>query len=173
MVTNEFSMKRNLKLILLSLLTALVPFLIFSYMWDGYKHVSVRVIVAILFVNTIPCVTINLLYHKYQLFKEWVSSFYFFITFLATYVVILVHGLKLLFSGNYFDYYIGYVILFILAETFSIFLYTTYIFIKFIKEKYESSLLEKILFLISGFFGSSFIIGFTAFTSSVIMYIFD
>lgn len=164
---------RNIKLVLLSLFTALIPFLIFSYMWDGYKHVSVRVIIGILVVNTLPCVVINLLYHKYRLFKEWVSSFYFFITFLLTYVVILVIGLKLLFSGNYFDYYKGYIILFMLAETFSIFLYTTYIFIKFIKEKYDFTLLEKILFLISGFFGSSFIIGFTALTSSVIMYIFD
>lgn len=168
----DFSFNRILKIFILSLVTAVVPFCILSYMWGGYHNVSIRVMVAIFIINTLPCIIINILYHRYDSIKEWFSSFYFFITFFLSFAAIMVRGVKLLY-GNYFDYLAGYITLFMLAEAMSVFVYVTYIFVKYIKKKYDLPLYEKIIYLITGIIFTNFIIVFSAFTSGFIIYIFD
>lgn len=168
----DYSVIRILKIFVLSILSALVPFIILSYMWDGYQNISLRVIIVILAVNTIPCILINYLYYKYNDIKEWISSFYFFISFLLSFLIIFIYGIVRL-NGNYFDHLIGFIVLFMLAESMAIFTYISYIFIKYINVHYNVSLLEKIVLFISGIFFTYFIILYTSFSSALIMYIFD
>ena len=53
---------RIIKIFLLSILSALIPYAVLSYMWGGYSNVSTRITITIYIVNTIPCIIINLLY---------------------------------------------------------------------------------------------------------------
>ena len=99
-------------------------------------------------------------------------AFYFFITFFLSFAAIMISGIKLLY-GNYFDYLAGFIILFMLAESMSVFIYVTYIFIKYIKDIYDFSIYEKLIYLITGVIFANFIIMFSAFTSGIIIYIFD
>ena len=168
----DLSLNRVLRIFILSILTAFIPFAILSYMWGGYHNVSVRVTVVIFIVNTLPCFIINILYHKYESIKEWLSSFYFFITFFLSFIIIMVSGIRLL-NGNYFDYLAGFIILFMLAESMSVFFYVTYIFIKFIKESYDFSLYEKVIYLFTGVIFANFVILFSALSSGLIIYLFD
>ena len=153
----DLSLNRVLRIFILSILTAFIPFAILSYMWGGYHNVSVRVTVVIFIVNTLPCFIINILYHKYESIKEWLSSFYFFITFFLSFIIIMVSGIRLL-NGHYFDYLAGFIILFMLAESMSVFFYVTYIFIKFIKESYYFSLYEKVIYLFTGVIFSNYFV---------------
>ena len=168
----NLSLNRVLRIFILSILTAFIPFSILSYMWGGYHNVSIRVTVVIFIVNTLPCIIINILYHRYESIKEWLSSFYFFITFFLSFIIIMISGIRLL-NGNYFDYLAGFIILFMLAESMSVFVYVTYIFVKFIKEKYDFSLYEKVIFLFTGIIFANFIIIFSALSSGFIIYLFD
>ena len=163
---------RIIKIFLLSILSALIPYAILSYMWGGYSNVSTRITITIFIVNTIPCIIINLLYHKYYYIREMLSSFYFYITFFLTFFLIMVRSIKLL-NGNYFDYIEGFIIFFMLAESMAVFIYVTYIFIKYIKYKYEFSTIEKAAYLVTGMLSAYFIILFTAFTSALTIYLFE
>lgn len=163
---------RLIKIFILSILSALIPYLILSYMWGGYSNVSARVTLTILVINTTPCIIINILYHKYYHIREMLSSFYFYITFFLTFFVIMIRSIKLL-NGNYFDYIEGFIIFFMLAESMAVFIYISYIFIKYIKHKYEFSNIEKAAYLITGMLSAYFIILFTSFTSAFIVYLFD
>ena len=172
MINDDLLSIRIIKIFLLSILSALIPFIILSYMWGGYSNVPQRVTITIFIVNTIPCIIINLLYHRYYYLKEMLSSFYFYITFFLTFLIIMIHGIRLL-KGNYFDYIEGYITLFMLAESMAVFIYVTYIFIKYIKYKYEFSTIEKAAYLVTGMLSAYFIILFTAFTSALTIYLFD
>ncbi len=163
---------RIIKIFLLAVLSALIPFLILAYLWGGCKNVSLSVIAVIFAINTIPVILINILYHKFVHVKEMLSSFYFYITFFLSFLIITIYGIKHL-NGNYFDYLEGFILLFMLAESMAVFIYITYIFIKYIKEKYELSLLEKIAYLITGMLFANFIILFTAFSSALVLYMFE
>lgn len=168
----NFTLNRVLRIFILSIATAFIPFFILSYMWGGYHNVSIRVTAVIFIVNTLPCIIINMLYHKYYSIREWLSSFYFFITFFLSFAAIMISGIKLLY-GNYFDYLAGFIILFMLAESMSVFIYVTYIFIKYIKDVYDFSIYEKLIYLVTGVIFANFIIMFSAFSSGIIIYIFD
>ena len=100
------------------------------------------------------------------------SSFYFYITFFLTFFFFFFRSIKLL-NGNYFDYIEGFIIFFMLAESMAVFIYVTYIFIKYIKYKYEFSTIEKAAYLVTGMLSAYFIILFTAFTSALTIYLFD
>lgn len=163
---------RIIKIFILSILSALIPYVILSYMWGGYNNVSTRVTMTIFVINTIPCIIINLLYHKYYNIREMLSSFYFYITFFLTFFLIMIRSINLL-NGNYFDYLEGFIILFMLAESMAVFIYITYIFIKYIKYKYEFSTIEKAAYLVTGMLSAYFIILFTSFTSALTIYLFD
>ncbi len=168
----DFILNRVLRIFILSIITAFIPFFILSYMWGGYNNISLRVTVVIFIVNTIPCIIINILYHRYYSIREWLSSFYFFITFFLSFAAIMISGIKLLY-GNYFDYLAGFIILFMLAESMSVFIYITYIFVKYIREIYDFSIFEKIIYLVTGVIFANFIIFFSAFSSGLIIYLFD
>ena len=71
----NFTLNRVLRIFILSIATAFIPFFILSYMWGGYHNVSIRVTVVIFIVNTLPCIIINMLYHKYYSIKEWLFIF--------------------------------------------------------------------------------------------------
>lgn len=163
---------RIIKIFLLSILSALIPYAILSYMWGGYSNVSTRITITIFIVNTIPCIIINLLYHKYYYIREMLSSFYFYITFFLTFFLIMVRSIKLL-NGNYFDYIEGFIIFFMLAESMAVFIYITYIFIKYIRDRYDFSIIEKIVYLITGVIFANFVIFFTSSTSALIIYLLD
>ena len=94
----DFTLDRVVRIFILSIATAFIPFLILSYMWGGYHNVSIRVTAVIFIVNTLPCIIINMLYHKYYSIKEWLSSFYFFITFFLSFAAI----------NNIFPFFCGY-----------------------------------------------------------------
>ncbi len=168
----SFSFIRIIKIFLLAGLSVLIPFAILSYLWGGYKNISLAVIIIILVINTFPVVSINILYHKYEYIKEMFSSFYFYITFFLSFLIITVYGIKRL-NGNYFAYLEGFILLFMLAESMSVFIYITYIFFKYIRDKYEFSLLEKIAYLFTGILFANFIILFTSFSSALVLYIFE
>lgn len=168
----NLTINRILKIFILSVITAFIPFSILSYMWGGYHNISIRVTIAVLIINTLPCIVTNICYHKYEIIKEWLSSFYFFITFFFSFLLIMSCGIKLL-NGNYFDYLIGYIILFMLAEVISVFIYVTYIFIKYIKIVYNFTIYEKIIYLFTGIIFADFIILFSFFSAGLIIYIFD
>lgn len=163
---------RIIKIFILSLLTAFIPYAVLSYMWGGYNNVSPRVTLTIFIINTLPCVIINLLYHKYYHIREMFSSFYFYISFFLTFFLIFIRSIKLL-NGNYFDYIEGFIIFFVLAESMAVFIYITYIFIKYIKYKYDFSTIEKAAYLVTGMFFAYFVILFTVFTSAFTVYLFD
>ena len=84
----------------------------------------------------------------------------------------MIHGIRLL-KGNYFDYIEGYITLFMLAESMAVFIYITYIFIKYIRYKYDFSIIEKLVYLITGVIFANFVILFTSSTSALVIYIFD
>ncbi len=172
MINDDLLSIRIIKIFLLSILSALIPFIILSYMWGGYSNVPQRVTITIFIVNTIPCIIINLLYHRYYYLKEMLSSFYFYITFFLTFLIIMIHGIRLL-KGNYFDYIEGYITLFMLAESMAVFIYITYIFIKYIRYKYDFSIIEKLVYLITGVIFANFVILFTSSTSALVIYVFD
>lgn len=166
-------MKRIIKIFILSILSILIPFIILSYIWGGYENISTRVKIAIFMINTLPLILINILYHKFFYIKELLSSFYFYITFFLTFLIITIYGSLKHLQGNYFEYLEGFIMLFMLAESMAVFIYITYIFIKYIKVKYELSLLEKIGYAVTGVFFANFVILFTSFTSALVIYIFE
>ncbi len=168
----DFTLKRILRIFILSIATAFIPFCILSHLWGGYNNISIRVTIVIFIVNTLPCIIINILYHRYYYIRELLSSFYFFISFFLSFIAIMISGIKLLY-GNYFDYLVGFIILFMLVESMSVFIYVTYIFIKYIKNKYNLLLYEKLIYLVTGIIFANFIIMYSAFSSGVIIYIFD
>ena len=84
----------------------------------------------------------------------------------------MIHGVRLL-KGNYFDYIEGYITLFMLAESMAVFIYITYIFIKYIRDRYDFSIIEKIVYLITGVIFANFVIFFTSSTSALIIYLLD
>lgn len=163
---------RIIRIFILSIVTSLIPFIILSHMWGVNYSVPARVVVVIFVVNTLPCIIINFLYHKHYSIREWLSSFYFFVSFFLSFAIIMIIGIKFLY-GNYFDYLIGFIILFMLAESMSVFFYITYIFIKYVKEIYVFSMYEKIIYFMTGIFFALFIILFSAFTSAVVIYLLD